>query len=240
MTALEALAAARDVGHAAVLVTVIEVGGDAPSHAGAKLVVTRAGDVAGSLGCSEFDAAGRALADELLAPAAAPSARRTLRFPGHGQDDRAIEVFAERYDPPARVVVVGDNPVGRCVAQLAEFVGRRVELVDAPPLRKLTPADAVVISDHDAPWVDEVLRTALRSAASYVGMLGSRRHAPTVVARLEEAGLDRAHIARLRAPVGHDLGGKTPELIALSVVAEIVAEAHGRPGGPIERAWLPT
>ncbi|MBA2575873.1 MAG: XdhC family protein [Euzebyaceae bacterium] len=248
MDVYDALARARGRGQQVVLVTVLAVEGDAPSHAGAKLVVGVDGVLAGTLGCSEFDTAGVDLADEALS-ASAPL-RRRLEFPGHGRQ-RSLELFAEVHVPEPAVIVLGANPVGRAVADLARAVGRRVVLVapggetavapgvevkaDDPPRYLLAappgPHDAVVLSDHDAPYVDEVLRVALASEAFFVGMLGSRRHAPEVVRRLRDAGTPAAHLARLHSPCGLDIGSRTPQEIGLSIVAEIVATERGRQGG---------
>lgn len=254
MDVFDALSRARARGEQAVLVTVLSVEGDAPSHPGAKLVVGPEGIVAGTLGCSEFDTAGVELAGEALTDEG--PLRRRLEFPGHGRE-RAIELFAELHRPEPAVLVIGANPVGRAVAELARIVGRRAVLV-APsgdtsvragvevraddPGRFLLAAppgsaDALVVSDHDAPWVDEVLRVALASDAFFVGMLGSRRHAPGVVRRLRDAGVPEPHLQRLRSPCGLDIGSRTPAEIGLSILAEIVAVERGRAGGRMGLDW---
>jgi xanthine dehydrogenase accessory factor len=95
----------------------------------------------------------------------------------------------------------------------------------------------VLVSDHDAAWVDEVLRVALASDAFFVGMLGSRRHAPEAVRRLRDGGVPEAHIARLHSPCGLDIGSRSAEEIALSIVAEVVAVERGREGGSLGADW---
>jgi xanthine dehydrogenase accessory factor len=257
MDVYDALAKARGRGRRVVLVTVLAVEGDAPSHPGAKLVVGEQGVLAGTLGCSEFDTAGVALAGEALE--AGEPQRRREDFGGHGAE-RVIELFAEVHEPEPAVLVLGANPVARAVADLSRSVGRRVVLVahggdvavgagvevraDDPARYLLAaapgPHDAIVVSDHDAPWVDEVLRVALASDAFYVGMLGSRRHAPMAVRRLRDSGVPEPHLARLRSPVGLDIGSRTAEEIALSIVAEIVAVERDRPGGSMRLDWNAT
>jgi xanthine dehydrogenase accessory factor len=101
----------------------------------------------------------------------------------------------------------------------------------------LSATDAIVVSDHDAPWVDDVLRVALASPVGFVGMLGSRRHAPDAVQRLRDSGVDSGQLARLHSPCGLDIGGRTPGEIALSIVAEVVANERGRSGGPMTLDW---
>lgn len=254
MQAIEALAQAAKDGRRVALVTVLAVEGDAPSHPGAKLLADTAGPIAGTLGCSEFDTAGLELARQALD--GRRTVRRRLEFPGHGEQ-RAIELFAEVQEPDPGVIVVGGNPVGRAIAGVAVATGRRVKLITSQPEpseppgvrvavgepariiadHKLLAGDSVVVSDHDAPWVDDVLRLALASPAGFVGMLGSRRHAPQAVQRLRDQGVPEQHLARLHSPCGLDIGSRTPGEIALSIVAEIVAHERGRSGGPMTLDW---
>lgn len=254
MDVFDALARARARGQRVVLVTVLEVTDGAPSHPGAKLVVGDDGVLAGTLGCSEFDSAGVDLAGEAMQ--AEVPVRRRLQFGARGRE-RTLELFAEVHAPEPAVIVLGANPVARAVADFARAIGRRVVLVSPggdtgvcagvevkadDPARYLLaappgPHDAVLISDHDAPYVEEVLRVALASDAFFVGMLGSRRHAPDVVRRLREREMPATHIARLHSPCGLDIGSRTPEEIALSIVAEIVATERGRAGGSMSMDW---
>ena len=254
MEVYDALARARARGERVVLVTVLEVHGAAPSHPGAKLVVGTNGIVAGTLGCSEYDTAGVDLATRALE---GDSPLRRVEGDAQGDEPRAVELFAEVHDPQPALLVLGSNPVGRAIADLARMIGRRavlvarggdtavgrgVEVKADDPERYLLAAppgehDAVVISDHDAIWVDSALRIALASDAFFVGMLGSRKHAPVVVRRLRDAGVPPAHLARLRTPCGLDIGSRTAEEIALSIVAEVVAVERGRDGGSMRVDW---
>lgn len=132
-----------------------------------------------------------------------------------------------------RILVLSDNPISRALASIATAVGREVHVEaadDGGPGLQPRPGDAVVLCDHDAPDAPSVLRAALASEASYVAMMASRRRAVAVADELTEEGVD---ISTLHVPAGHNLGGKGPGEIALSVVAEIVAESYDRPGGPM-------
>ncbi len=139
-----------------------------------------------------------------------------------------------------RIVVLTRNPIAEAIATIAASAGREVVVVDQDaeglgvaaiaglPLRA---GDAVVLCDHDAPDAPQVLRDALASPAAYVAMMASRRRSEGLLTELAEegaAGLDKLHV-----PAGLNIGGKAPGEIALSVVAEIVAESYGRPGGPL-------
>jgi xanthine dehydrogenase accessory factor len=96
----------------------------------------------------------------------------------------------------------------------------------------LTASTAVAVLTHDPKLDDPALRTALPSVAFYVGALGSQKTQGRRRQRLLEAGLTESQLDRLHAPIGLDLGGRSPEEIALAVMAEIVAARNGR-----SRSW---
>jgi len=92
----------------------------------------------------------------------------------------------------------------------------------------LTSSTAVVMLTHDPKLDDPALKIALSSPAFYIGALGSRTTQAKRRRRLLEAGLSEAQLARLHGPIGLDLGARTPEEIALAVMAQIVAVRNGR------------
>jgi xanthine dehydrogenase accessory factor len=98
---------------------------------------------------------------------------------------------------------------------------------------------AVCVLTHDAKFDVPALIAALRSPAGYVGAIGSRRTCADRAERLRAAGVGEDELARLRAPVGLDLGGTTPEEVALSIGAEIVAMRHGGGGRPLRETAGP-
>jgi xanthine/CO dehydrogenase XdhC/CoxF family maturation factor len=136
-----------------------------------------------------------------------------------------------------RILVLSANPISQAIFTIGTAVGRLVVVLaddeGGPGLASLGPkeGDAVVLCDHDAPDAPQFLRDALASPASYVAMMASRRRAERIMGDLgaeSVPGLEKLHV-----PAGHDLGGKSPGEIALSVVAEIQAESYERPGGPM-------
>ncbi len=139
-----------------------------------------------------------------------------------------------------RVVVLSRNPIAEAIETIARTAGREVVIVeqdengqglaevDALSLRE---GDAVVLCDHDAPDAPDVLRAALAAPASYVAMMASRSRADRMTTQLREEGVPG--LEKLHLPAGLNTGGKAPGEIALSVVAEIVAESYGRSGGPM-------
>ena len=136
-----------------------------------------------------------------------------------------------------RILVLTANPISQAIFTIGTAVGRLVVVLadddGGPGLASLIPAegDAVVLSDHDAPDAPQFLRDALASPASYVAMMASRRRAEGLLVQLEAEGVP--NLDKLHVPAGHNLGGRAPGEIALSVVAEIVAESYGRLGGPM-------
>jgi xanthine dehydrogenase accessory factor len=153
----------------------------------------------------------------------------------------------ERLQRPPRVIVFGAGHVGRAVALAASAAGFRVVVVDDrrefadparfPPevsVRAATVADAlsaVPIATDDAIVIATrghrhdaiILEQLAASAAGYVGLLGSRRKQAVVTKALERAGVPRAALQRVRVPVGLPIGAVTPEEIAVSIVAELIA-----------------
>lgn len=235
------LAERTAAGEPTVVVTVVRLDGRPPSSLGRKLVLGPGGPVAGTLGCSEFDAEAAALADEVLA--AAEPALRTLHH-----DLGTVDVIVEPHGPRDRLVVCGATPVAAWLLRWATDLGYRTALVDRREdrLRALGAAASasgsriedigvdghtdVVHTDHDAPGVAEDLAAAVRGGARFVGVMGSRRHAGRHLRELAALGLDEDEIESITSPVGFRIGGDAPE-IALGILAGIVAARTGARGG---------
>ncbi|HET7388327.1 MAG TPA: XdhC family protein [Nocardioidaceae bacterium] len=150
--------------------------------------------------------------------------------------------WSDRPSGLGRLVLVSDNPVSHAMTSIAEAVGLDVvTLADdegraaVKGLRDLAPGerDSVVICDHDAPDATQLLRDALDGPPGYVAMLASRSRTARVLDELRAEGYGEDTLVRLHMPAGLDTGGKTPGEMALSVVAEVVACAHDRSGGPM-------
>jgi xanthine/CO dehydrogenase XdhC/CoxF family maturation factor len=90
-----------------------------------------------------------------------------------------------------------------------------------------------VHTDHDAPDLSDALAAMLKGGAAFVGVMGSARHVGLHVEGLRARGFSEDDLARVHRPLGLDLGGRTAEEIALSILAGVVAARHGRDGG-----WL--
>lgn len=150
------------------------------------------------------------------------------------------QAWSEGGPAAGRVVLLTRNPISEALEVIATTTGRVVVLVEPDEDGRgvadleslsLTEGDAVVLCDHDAPDAPAALRLALASDASYVAMMASRTRSARLLEELRAegvTGLDKLHV-----PAGLDTGGRAPGEIALSVVAEIVATAYGRDGGPM-------
>lgn len=169
----------------------------------------------------------------------------------------------EAYTPPPELYVYGAVDFAAPIVRIARAVGFRVTVCDARPVfateirfpdadaiivdwphrhfdaAEIGPSTAVVVLTHDSKFDLPLLERALVSEAGYIGAIGSRATHRDRLERLREAGLDETALARLRAPIGLDLNGRTAEETALSIVAEIVAVRNGARAGFLTEAQGP-
>jgi xanthine dehydrogenase accessory factor len=218
---------------------------EGPDGIGSKLLLSRAGVLDGTLGSPEVDREIELRARELFAAGRSDSVRVAGR-----------RVFIEVHLPPPRLVVVGAVHIASSLARFARELGFRVVVSDARgrfatedrfpdvdelilgwpnevlPRLGLDEFSYVVVITHDAKLDNPALLAALRSPAPYVGALGSRRTHDRRVTALREAGVTEEEISRIHAPIGLDIGARTPEEIALATMAEIVAVRNGAVSTP--------
>ena len=213
-------------GDEVVLATVIRADGEPPSQPGAKLLMTRDAAVAGTLGCSEFDTA--ALADaQRIAEAGSPQTR-TYRH-----DLGTIDVYLEPYAAAPMLIVFASTPVARALLKWAPDVGFRAVLAaDATHIPAASSGDLYVVhTNHDAEDLVESLEAVLPRNPTFIGLVGSRRHTGHHIEALRARGVPEDVIERIQTPVGLDIGARTAEEIALSVLAGLVATRRGAQGG---------
>lgn len=234
-----------DEGEEVVLATAIRTDGEPPCRPGQKLLLGANGPLAGTLGCSEFDASAVEETKDLLA-----SGEPVLRTFTH--DLGSVEVYLEPLRPRPRLLVLGATPVaehllrgGAELGYATVLVERRTERV-TPGHRAaagkvvtsvgevaLGPGVDAVHTDHDAPDIVAELAPLLQAGVRFVGVMGSARHTAPHLEALQSAGCSEDELAQLRTPVGLDLGARTPAEIALSILAGLLAARTGRTGG-----WL--
>jgi xanthine dehydrogenase accessory factor len=212
-------------GEEVVLATVVKLDGAPPSQTGAKLLMSRETAITGTLGCSEFDTA--ALADS---PSIADGGAPQLRTYSH--DLGSIEVYLEPYRRAPALVVFADTPVARSIVAWASEVGFQPFLAGSSADVPATAGELYVVhTNHDAPDLVEALQAVLPRNPRFIGLVGSRRHTGHHLEALRARGVAEEVIARIQSPVGLDLGARTPQEIALSILAGLVAVRRGGRAG---------
>lgn len=144
-------------------------------------------------------------------------------FPMTCSSGGVLDIYMEPHLPPPHLLLIGDSPVVHALSQLASMINFAVTRLDHADLSQasINEQTYILVATHGQ-YDEDALEQALPSAASYVGMVGSRRRADACRAYLREAGIPEPHIARLKAPAGFDIGAITPEEIAASILAELV------------------
>lgn len=165
-----------------------------------------------------------------------------------------LRVHMRSFAPAPRMLVIGAVDFAAALAPIAGELGYAVTICDARERfarsprfqraaeisvgwpqeaitgRDLGPRDAVLVFTHDPKFDEPALIAALQSGAGYIGALGSRRTTEDRARRLRDAGIGDAEVARIHAPCGLDIGSRTPEETAISVLAEIIATRTARTG----------
>lgn len=223
----------------AVVATIIEGPGT-----GARLLIRPGAESLGTLGDLTLDATVTQQALTFLAHA--ETGVQSFSTP-QGE----VQVFLESYPPPPTLFLVGAVHIAIPLVTFAKTLGFRTIVIDArgafaTPERfahadalihawpdealegKLNSNSYVVLLTHDAKLDDPALKVALPSPARYIGALGSTKTHTKRLERLRAEGMPEEQLARLHAPIGLPIGGRTPEEIAVSIIAEIVAVRNGK------------
>ena len=230
----------------AALATTIEGG-----IVGSKLLVRPGQATLGTLGNADLD---RVVERDALGElAAGKTGIRHYGAEGQAQES-AVAVFIESYALPPQMVIFGAVDFTAALTRAGKFLGYRVTVCDARPVfathqrfpmadavvvdwpdrlledigEGLGPRDVIAVLTHDAKFDVPAITAALQTDVGYIGVMGSRRTHDDRTARLIEAGVSADELGRLRSPIGLDLGGRTPEETAISIVAEIIALRTGR------------
>lgn len=227
--------------------TIVRTEGSTYRRAGARCVISDKGEVTGTIsgGCLERDLAARSnewMTDMQSRVVTYDSTRDDDIVFGLGLGCRGvIEVLIEPFDaghpphidlaPQRSIAIYGGGPDVEPLAQLADILGMNVRVVrprDVHPEQVAAPdADAVVIMTHNYLYDLALLKTMLASNIDYIGLLGPKTRGKELLA---ECGGDRA---RVHNPAGLNIGGETPEEIALSILAEIQAVLNQRDAQPL-------
>jgi xanthine dehydrogenase accessory factor len=251
-----AVADALERGEAAALVTIVSTTGSTPQRVGAKMLVFGDGRIVGTIGggCYENDAFGKAreailnrrpqlihyeLSDDF--------AQETGLICG-GQ----MDVYIEPIEPSPELYVIGAGHVGFHLARVAEEVGFRVHVVDDREkfanaerfptaeeivtediptwlARTALPAHAYVVIVTRGHTNDlEALRALAPRELRYLGLIGSRAKVARIYEELTAHQMPAHALTNVHAPIGLDIGAVTPQEIAVSILAELIAVKHGK------------
>lgn len=263
MKVLSAALSAIEAGAPAAMVTVVGVGGSAPRHGGARMLVYPDGRIVGSVGGGTFEHRVIAQAQDAIAEGCprrfSVHLTRDLGMCCGGEMDAFIEPLVLR----ETLVVYGAGHVGAAVARLAAGLDYAVTVVDdreelladarLPPEVHRIEADPRKVVDqlphgprahhlvvtHDHALDQDLVERLLPLDLAWVGLIGSRTKVTRFLIRLKAAGMDPALLRRLCAPVGLDIGAETPEEIALSIVAELIRLRHRSSAPPLPLSEQP-
>ncbi len=238
---------------------------DPAAPIGAKLLVLPGEDPVGSLGDAELD---RVVARDTEGELASGLTSTRHYGPSGEARQEGVSIFIECFSAPPRMIIFGAVDFTAALVRAAKLLGYRVTVCDARPVfatkqrfmladdvvndwpdrhlnavgGDLGPRDAVCVLTHDPKFDVPAIRAAVTTNVGYLGAMGSRKTHTTRCERLREAGLTEAEIARVMAPIGIDIGARTPEETAIAIVAEIIALRTGRAvaslrdgDGPIHR-----
>lgn len=144
-------------------------------------------------------------------------------FPMTCSSGGVLDIYIEPHHPLPKLFLIGDSPVIVALSKLAPVIDFAITQIDPTEVEQteIDSHSCIVVATHSA-YDEDVLEHVLRSPAAYIGMVASHRRADTIRVTLRLSGMDEAHIARLQAPAGLDLGAVTPEEIAASILAELV------------------
>ncbi len=230
------------------IVNLVKPGSSNEASVGAKLFVQHDGATSGSLGSPPLDAEAKKRALKLM----------DLGKTEYVQSEDGSEYFIEAYTTPPTLVVAGGGHISLALAPLATRLGFRLFVIDDRPQfcnpERFPQADELVVAPYHEGiqqlpinantfivvatrghrYDDMALEAACRTPASYVGLVGSRRKAALIYPMLLKHDIPLERVMAVRSPIGLDVGGRTPDEIAVSIMAEILMFRLGGKGGPMK------
>jgi xanthine dehydrogenase accessory factor len=251
MDLYEEIVRLRKEGRRGAVATIVNVRGSIPSFRTAKMLVRDDGSIAGTIGggCVEAEVwqAAREVMETERPRTLTFNLNQDPKYDTGLVCGGTLEIFVEPILPPAELYIFGAGHVAASLYKIAQIAGFDVTVVDdreAYANRERFPeAQQVIAEDFDkaaarlAPSESSyivivtrghrddmrMLRWAVQSPARYVGMIGSKRKTIAIFRELQQEGLDAQLFYRVHAPIGLDIGAITPEEIAVSITAELIA-----------------
>jgi xanthine dehydrogenase accessory factor len=246
----------RRLGQKCALATIIEVRGSIPSYPTAKLLVREDGSIFGTVGggCVEAEVwnAAREVMETGKPKRLSFNLGQDVAYENGLICGGQLDIFVEPVMPAPHALIFGAGHISRSLAKLAAMVGFTVTVIDDRESfanrDRFPEADEIFAGEYEEIFPKltvnaattyiiivtrghrddmRVLKWAALTPARYVAMIGSKRKAISVVKELEKEGIPRTALERVTAPMGLDIGAVTPEEIAVSVVAEMIAVRRG-------------
>ena len=232
----------------AVLATVVEVKGASPAKVGAQIVLLSDGMTVGTVG-------GGKLESSILTDAQAALGEGQPRLAHYALTEEGpqaigtlcggeVTVFIQPFLPPPQLIILGGGHIGRPLKVMGEAAGFDVIVVDVEPGRadipelesvQLTTDSFIVLITTDHVSDEAALRQVIASPVRYIGMIGSRHKCQIILDHLRQDGVSEEALGRVYAPIGLDLGGPTPEEIAVAILAEVIIVRRGGKGSSRSR-----
>lgn len=254
---LQKISSIISTGDSGVLCTIIASSGSAPRHTGTKMLVFPDGSFMGTVGGGEIENRVREEALVILKTKEAKVLKYSMVDPGRGDPGvcgGTVEVFVEPILPGDKVIVIGGGHVGKAVAHLAKWLGfivavsddrpefctkevnpdgdefYSVLMSDLPNNVKIGPSTYLVLTTRGSNVDSEGLGSLLKTEATYIGVIGSKRRWELTKKALLSQGFTKETIERVFSPIGLELNAETPEEIAVSIMAEIIMLRNGGTG----------
>ena len=256
---VEAIQADLEKGQAVALATVISASGDWRTAPGRQMLVHENGEAPGSFALPGAGADREAQVRQAAHSALKSTNATTVQISGASPSTRA-EIFIEPFVPPPVLLIAGAGHIAVPLAALGSLMKFSVSVTDDrasfanrerfPTAKHLlvgdiestlraypiTPRTHVVLVTRAHSHDVQGLRAIIDSPAAFIGMIGSQRRVWAVLKLLHDGGFASEKLLRVRAPIGLDIGGQTPEEIALSIMSEIVLIQHTGTGRPLSEA----
>src|ERR1035438_3949887 len=249
----------RRLGQKCALATIVQVNGSIPSYESAKLLVREDGSMLGTIGGGCVEAEVWNIAREVIATERPRNLNFNLGQDA-AYDNGLIcggqlQIFVEPVVPPPGAFIFGGGHISKSLAKVANLAGFAVNVIDDreayanhdrfpdahavyadeyetvfPKLNILDTSYVVIVTRGHRDDM-RVLKWAVNTQARYIAMIGSKRKVISVIKELEKEGIPRSAFERIFAPMGFEIGAISPEEIAVSVIAEMIA-VRRMPDGP--------
>ncbi|MGJ5817667.1 XdhC family protein [Paludibaculum fermentans] len=259
MDVLEELVRLRRAGQKCALATIVQANGSIPSYTSAKLLVREDGSITGTIGGGCVEAEVWTAAREVM-ETGKPRRLNFSLGQDAAYDNGLIcggqlEVFIEPIEPQPRAFIFGAGHISKSLCQVASLIGFATTVIDDResfanrerfpiaddivageyeeifPRLEITSSSYLVIVTRGHRDDMRILRWAVTTPARYIAMIGSKRKVIGVVRELEKEGIPAESFQRVSAPMGLDIGAQSPEEIAVSVAAEMIAVRRNSESG---------